>query len=29
MDYVDKGSLILFPEAAHWVQYNATEEAIK
>ena len=26
MDYVDEGNLILFPEATHWVQYDAAEE---
>lgn len=26
MDYVDKGNLIFFPEATHWVQRDAAEE---
>jgi epoxide hydrolase 4 len=26
MDYVDEGNLILFPDATHWVQYDAAEE---
>lgn len=26
MDYVDKGNLIFFPEATHWVQLDAAEE---
>jgi len=26
MDYVDEGNLMLFPEATHWVQHDASEE---
>lgn len=26
MDYVDRGNLILFPDATHWVQHEAAEE---
>jgi pimeloyl-ACP methyl ester carboxylesterase len=26
MDYVDQGNLILFPEATHWVQHDASAE---
>ena len=26
MDYVEEGNLILFPEATHWVQHDASEE---
>ena len=26
MDYVEQGNLILFPDATHWVQHDATEE---
>jgi epoxide hydrolase 4 len=26
MDHVDEGNLILFPEATHWVQHDASEE---
>ena len=27
MDYVKEGNLIFFPEATHWVQRDAAEEA--